>query len=126
MANFSCTVTLGLRKISGDMANNTSVVPYERINRSILVIRGQRVMLDADLAALFNVPTKALNQAVKRNLTRFPKDFMFQLTAVEKAKVVTVCDHLQQLKFSRTLPFAFTEHGAVMLANVLNSPTASV
>jgi len=124
MANFSCTLTLGLRKISGYMANNTSVVPYERINRSILVIRGQRVMLDADLAALFNVPTKALNQAVKRNLTRFPKDFMFQLTAVEKAKVVTVCDHLQQLKFSRTLPFAFTEHGAVMLANVLNSPTA--
>lgn len=124
MANFSCALTMGLRKIDGYMANNTSVVPYERIDQSILVIRGQRVMLDADLATLFNVPTKALNQAVKRNLARFPKDFMFQLTAVEKAGVVTVCDHLQQLKFSRTLPFAFTEHGVVMLANVLNSLTA--
>jgi hypothetical protein len=106
------------------MANDKSIVPYERINRSILVIRGQRVMLDADLATLFNVPTKALNQAVKRNFGRFPKDFMFQLTTAEKAEVVTVCDHLQQLKFSRTLPYAFTEHGAVMLANVLNSSTA--
>ncbi len=124
MVSSSCSFAVGLRKIGSYMANDTSVVPYERINRSILGIRGQRVMLDADLATLFNVPTKALNQAVKRNLTRFPKDFMFQLTAVEKAEVVTVCDHLQQLKFSRTLPFAFTEHGAVMLANVLNSPTA--
>jgi hypothetical protein len=124
VANFACSFTVGLRKIASYMASNPSVVPYERINRSILVIRGQRVMLDADLATLFNVPTKALNQAVKRNLARFPKDFMFQLTAVEKAEVVTVCDHLQQLKFSRTRPFAFTEHGAVMLANVLNSPTA--
>ncbi len=119
--NFACSFNTGLRKIANHMANNPSVVPYERINRSILVIRGQRVMLDTDLATLFNVPTKALNQAVKRNLARFPKDFMFRLTVVEKAEVVTVCDHLQQLKFSRTLPFAFTEHGAVMLANVLNS-----
>ena len=106
------------------MDNKTSVVPTERIERSILVIRGQRVMLDADLAALYKIPTKALNQAVKRNNDRFPGDFMFQLTKREKAEVVTVCDHLQKLKFSPTLPYAFTEHGAVMLANVLNSPVA--
>lgn len=81
-------------------------------------------MLDADLALLYGVPTKALNQAVKRNPERFPEDFMFRLTAGEKAEVVTHCDHLQRLKFSPALPFAFTEHGALMLANVLKSPVA--
>ena len=81
-------------------------------------------MLDADLADLYNVPTKALNQAVKRNADRFPSDFMFQLTAAEKNEVVTNCDHLKKLKYSPVLPHAFTEHGAIMLASVLNSPTA--
>lgn len=81
-------------------------------------------MLDADLADLYGVPTKVLNQAVKRNADRFPPDFMFQLTAEEKQKVVTTCDHLRKLKFSASLPYAFTEHGAVMLAAVLNSPAA--
>lgn len=99
-------------------------IPAERIERSIFVLRGQRVMLDADLAELYGVPTKALNQAVKRNADRFPADFMFQLNAAEKQQVVTTCDHLRKLKFSPTLPYAFTEHGAVMLAAVLNSPTA--
>ncbi len=70
------------------------------------------------------MPTKALNQAVKRNAARFPPDFMFQLDAAEKAEVVTNCDHLQKLKFSRALPFAFTEYGAVALANVLASAQA--
>lgn len=88
------------------------------------MIRGHKVMLDADLADLYKIPTKALNQAVKRNRDRFPWDFMFQLTKAEKAEVVTDCDHLQRLKFSPTLPYAFTEHGAVMLANVLNSQVA--
>jgi hypothetical protein len=106
------------------MANNASNLPAERIQRSILTIRGQKVMLDTDLADLYKIPTKALNQAVKRNKGRFPGDFMFQLTKEEKAEVVTNCDHLQRLKFSPTLPFAFTEHGAVMLANVLNSRVA--
>lgn len=78
-------------------------------------------MLDADLAVLYGVSTKALNQAVKRNKARFPQDFMFRLTKKEKLEVVTNCDHLERLKFSRTLPFAFTEHGTIMLANVLNS-----
>ena len=71
----------------------------ELIASRILLIRGQRVMLDADLAALYAVPTKALNQAVKRNMARFPDDFMFQLTQAEKQEVVTNCDHLKTLKF---------------------------
>lgn len=99
-------------------------IPTEKIERGIFVLRGQRVMLDTDLAELYGVPTKALNQAVKRNADRFPTDFMFQLTEAEKQQVVTNCDHLRKLKFSATLPHAFTEHGAVMLASVLNSPTA--
>lgn len=81
-------------------------------------------MLDADLAELYGVETKALNQAVKRNSDRFPGDFMFQLTAPEKQEVVTNCDHLAKLKFSRTMPYAFTEHGALMLGNVLHSARA--
>ena len=95
-----------------------------RVDQRILRLRGQKVMIDSDLAELYGVPTKALNQAVKRNLERFPADFMFQLTAEEKAEVVTSCDHLAKLKFSPSLPFAFTEHGAIQAANVLASPQA--
>lgn len=102
----------------------SSLVEVHRIERAILWIRGRRVMLDSDLAALYGVQTKALNQAVKRNLERFPPDFMVRLTSREKTKVVTDCDHLARLKFSSSLPYAFTEHGAIMLASVLNSPTA--
>lgn len=101
-----------------------AVVQAPGIERAILWIRGQRVMLDTDLAWLYGVPTKALNQAVRRNRERFPKDFMFRLTRREKERVVTSCDHLARLKFSSTLPFAFTEHGAIMLASLLSSPTA--
>ena len=103
---------------------NPSLVLMPRIEHQILVIRGQKVMLDADLAALYGVPTKALNQAVKRNAARFPADFMFQLTDIEKLEVVTNCDHLVKLKFSKSLPYAFTEYGAVAIANVLASPQA--
>ncbi len=88
------------------------------------MLRGQRVLLDVDLAALYGVPTKALNQAVRRNKARFPDDFCFRISVVEKAEVVTICDHLPQLKFSKTTPVAFTEHGAIMAATVLNSPRA--
>jgi hypothetical protein len=70
----------------------------ETVARNILLMRKQRVMLDADLAALYGIATKALNQAVKRNADRFPQDFMFQLTSEEKAEVVTNCDHLAKLK----------------------------
>jgi hypothetical protein len=90
----------------------------------IVDIRGVKVLLDADLAELYSVSTKALNQAIKRNPRKFPPDFMFRLTKDEKDEVVTNCDHLQRLKFSHTLPLAFTEHGALMAANVLNSATA--
>jgi hypothetical protein len=81
-------------------------------------------MLDVDLARLYGVTTKRLNEQVKRNRDRFPEDFMFQLTSEEKAQVVAICDHLNRLKFSPVLPYAFTEHGAVMLATVLKSPIA--
>src|ERR1035437_7672498 len=98
------------------MEGQTSLIPMERIERAILSIRGEKVMLDSDLAELYGVGTKALNQAVKRNLGRVPPDFMFQLTATEKIEVVTNCDHLIQLRYSPHLPYAFTEHGALMLA----------
>lgn len=106
------------------MAVNQRIIPRERIERSILRLRGQKVMLDADLALLYGVTTKRLNEQVKRNRKRFPSDFMFQLTPKEKAEVVAICDHLKKLKFTASLPFAFTEHGAIMLASVLNSPVA--
>ena len=101
---------------------NTPLVP--RIEGRIQVVRGLRVMIDIDLAALYGVATKRLNEQVKRNRERFPTDFLFQLTAVEKAEVVANCDHLQKLKFSKTLPYAFTEHGAIQAANVLASSQA--
>jgi uncharacterized coiled-coil protein SlyX len=99
-------------------------LPTYEIAHRIQLIRNQRVMLDSDLAHVYGVTTKALNQAVKRNQSRFPADFVFALTASEKQEVVTNCDHLQKLKFSRTLPFAFTEYGAIALANVLASAQA--
>jgi hypothetical protein len=82
-------------------------------------------MLDIDLATIYSVTTKRLNEQVKRNSGRFPSDFMFQLTETEKAEVVANCDHLARLKFSLYMPYAFTEHGALMLANVLNSERAA-
>lgn len=100
------------------------LIPVEMIERKILLIRGEKVMLDADLAALYGVTTKRLNEQVKRNRERFPNDLMIQLTEEEKAEVVANCDHLKRLKFSPALPYAFTEHGAIMLASVLNSPIA--
>ena len=103
---------------------NENLISDNRINRSILLIRGEKVMLDVDLAELYGVKTKRLNEQVKRNIHRFPPDFMFQLSDEEKQKVVAKCDHLSKLKFSVTNPYAFTEHGALMLASVLNSDLA--
>ena len=82
--------------------SNTVLVP--RIESRIQVIRGLRVMLDVDLAELYGVQTKRLNEQVKRNRDRFPSDFLFQLTQDEKTEVVANCDHLQNLKFSKALP----------------------
>jgi hypothetical protein len=94
------------------------------IESVILTIRGTKVLIDADLAAIYGVETRVLNQAVKRNAERFPADFLFQLNAEEKLKVITNCDHLASLKFAKSLPFAFTEHGALMAATVLSTPQA--
>ncbi len=105
-------------------AMDQAIVTPAKIERSIMMIRGLKVILDADLAALYGVSTKALNQAIKRNKERFPADFMFRLTIAEKDEVVTNCDHLRRLKFSPVLPTAFTEHGAIMAATVLNSGQA--
>ena len=82
------------------------------------------MILDTDLAPAYGGTTGALNQAVKRNAERFPPDFRFQLTPAELREVITNCDHLGRLKFSRVLPWAFTEHGAIMAASVLNSSRA--
>ena len=106
------------------MAEENRIVPAERVESRILLIRGQKVLLDADLAKLYGVTTKRLNEQVKRNRNRFPDDFMFQLTSGEKAEVVANCDHLRGLKFSPALPYAFTEHGAIMAASVLNTTRA--
>ncbi len=106
------------------MGKQDSLIPAERIERSIILLRGQKVMLDADLASIYGVTTKRLKEQVRRNAERFPSDFMFELTSEEKAEVVANCDHLAKLKFSPYLPFAFTEHGTLMLANVLNSSRA--
>lgn len=100
------------------------IIPIQIVERKIFLIRNQKVMIDADLAELYGVSTKRLNEQVKRNKERFPDDFMFRLTKREKQEVVANCDHLSKLKFSPVLPLAFTEHGAVMLASVLNSPKA--
>lgn len=94
------------------------------IEGRILCIRSQRVIIDADLASLYGVPTKRLNEQVKRNADRFPSDFMFSLSTEEKAEVVANCDHLSKLKYAKALPFVFTEHGAIQAANVLGSPQA--
>lgn len=99
-------------------------VPDEVIINKIILIRGKKVMIDRDLARLYGVTTKRLNEQVKRNLKRFPEDFMFQLTKEEKDEIVMNFEDLRSLKFSPVLPNVFTEHGAVMLASILNSDKA--
>ncbi len=101
-----------------------ALVKLAKINKRILYLRGQSVIIDADLATLYETSTKAINQAVKRNLERFPEDFGFKLSEIEKKEVVTNCDHLEKLKFSRTLPYVFTEHGVLMIAAILSSKQA--
>lgn len=103
------------------MAN---IISVEAISAKILLIRGKRVMLDRDLAELYGVETKRLNEQVRRNIKRFPGDFMFRLTAKEKEEVVAICDHLKNLIFSYQLPYVFIEQGVAMLSSVLNSERA--
>jgi len=101
-----------------------SIIQPARIEKSILLIRGEKVIIDADLASFYGVSTKRLNEQVKRNRNRFPADFIFQLNQEEKNEVVANCDHLKNLKYSKSLPYVFTEHGALMAASVLNSTRA--
>jgi hypothetical protein len=103
-----------------------SPVPVERIERAILIVRGHKVMLDTALAALYDVETRALVQAVKRNRERFPKDFMFQFTNHELTawRSRIVMSNPGARMGLRRPPYAFTEHGALMAATVLNSPRA--
>jgi len=107
------------------MPKSSNKLTTDQLGRLIYEIRGERVMLDSDLAAIYGVETKSLNRAVKRNADRFPRDFMFQISV----------DEWQNLKFQigtsssghggrRHRPYVFTEHGAIMAANVLNSPRA--
>ncbi|MBR6066606.1 MAG: ORF6N domain-containing protein [Bacteroidales bacterium] len=101
----------------------SSFSSYE-VEELIFTIRDKQVMIDYHLAQLYGVETKVLNQQVKRNIERFPERFRFQLTDDERDKVVTNCDHLSKLKFSKTNPYAFTEQGVAMLSAVLRSETA--
>ena len=108
------------------MKSEYSAASAAEISRTIVVLRGQRVILDRDLAALYGVSTKRLNEAVKRNARRFPADFMFRLTPVEveilnRSQIATGSAKHRNPRFP---PFAFTEHGAIQASNVLNSPRA--
>jgi hypothetical protein len=118
------------------------ILPAERIQSRIVVLRGQRVLLDADLAAIYEVPTKQLNQAVKRNADKFPEDFAFQLTweeyiGLRQVKDVTPLESetntnrsqnvtgSSKSRSANSLPYAFSEHGAIQAANILSSPAAA-
>jgi phage regulator Rha-like protein len=108
------------------MRRDEAVVPLGEIERRILTLRGQKVMLDSDLAELYGVTTKRLNEQVRRNLGRFPPDFMFQLSAEEAAVLRSqIATSKQGRGGRRYTPYAFTEHGAIMLANVLSTPRAA-
>ncbi|MEW6040583.1 MAG: ORF6N domain-containing protein [Elusimicrobiota bacterium] len=100
------------------------LVITESIEKKILVIRGRKVLLDRDLAELYGVSTGRLNEQVKRNIKRFPEDFMFDLNEEEKNELVAKCDRFRILKHSTSLPYAFTEQGVAMLSSVLNSERA--
>ena len=118
-------VVLGMwREEDEEMTSPKQVVRIGDIKQRILMIRGEKVVLDADLAEFYGVATKRLNQQVKRNKDRFPEDFGFRLNEEEKSEVVAKCDHLHNLKYSATLPYAFTEHGALMAASVLSTDRA--
>lgn len=104
-----------------------ALATVDTVEQHILVIRRQKVMIDADLARIYNVTTRRLNEQVKRNRQRFPEDFMFQLTMEEAKTLLASRSQIATLKRGQNIkyaPYSFTEHGAVMLASVLNSPVA--
>jgi len=100
------------------------LIPQREIISEIYFIRGKKVMLDFHLAMLYNVETRVLKQQVKRNIERFPDDFMFQLTVIEWKELITNCDNLGAMKFSPSFPYAFTEQGIAMLSGILRSSKA--
>jgi len=104
--------------------SKNSIIKIEDIQNRIFTIRGLQVMIDRDLAEIYQVETKVLNQAVKRNLERFPEFFRFQLIDNERNELVTNCDQFEKLKYSSVNPYAFTEQGVAMLSTVLRSETA--
>lgn len=107
------------------MKKEELLVPEEILISKIYYSRKQKVMLDIDLAILYQVETRSLKQAVKRNILRFPDDFMFQLTKEEWQELITICDKLPQTaKYSPATPFVFTEQGVAMLSSILNSERA--
>lgn len=103
--------------------NKSEIIIQERISKAIYLIRGHKVMMDSELAEMYGVPTKRLNEQVKRNLDRFPEDFMFQLSSEEWADLKS---HFATSSWGgrRIPPYMFTEQGVAMLSSVLNSPTA--
>ncbi|MGK6351594.1 contact-dependent growth inhibition system immunity protein [Parapedobacter sp. DT-150] len=108
-----------------ELDNDEIVIATESVMNQIFNIRGQKVMLDFHLAALYEVENRILKQAVKRKQNRFPDDFMFQLTKDEWQELITICDNLPEgIKFSPATPFAFTEQGVAMLSSILNSERA--
>jgi len=104
--------------------NDIQPLGIEEIKTRIYEIRGLKVMLDRDLAELYNIETKVLNQSIKRNSNRFPENFRFQITEIEMKQLVTICDRFKTLKHSNTLPYAFTEQGVAMLSALLKSDIA--
>jgi len=101
------------------------IVKFEKIENNIIELRGQKVILDSDVADLYGVKTKEINQAVSNNAEKFPNSYIFELTKTEREEVVKKFDHLKKLKFSPYLPKAFTERGLYMLATILKGERAT-
>ncbi|MGI6395342.1 MAG: ORF6N domain-containing protein [bacterium] len=108
------------------MDKKNELIEVDNIKSKIFTVRGMQVMLDSDLAEFFGVETKRLNEQVRRNILRFPEEFCFKLSKEEKNKVVAICDHLQNLKYSRYLPHVFTEQGVAMASALINSDIAII
>ena len=102
-----------------------SVIAFSDVENKIIEIRGQQVIIDSDVAELYGVETREVNQALSRNLEKFPEGYIFELDAQEKEELITNCDHLKKLKFSPSFPKAFTERGLYMLATILKSAKAT-
>ena len=103
----------------------SEIIKFEEVEKRVLNIQGQQVLIDRDVAELYGVETKKINQAVGRNLGKFPKGYIIELNEKEKYELVTNCDRFDMLKHSTVIPKAFTEKGLYMLATILKSPTAT-